>query len=132
MNDSIEDAADTADVVNAAKHMRDCVNMHVTARLASGATKPQFVAIALDTGKSPDNNTLYDERKHVFRYNTARNIMAIKVGVETMGLREAIIVLQQHRQAYAAGVIFSDEAPITPHLTELLAPYIPNTIRRLN
>jgi hypothetical protein len=120
------------ELIDAANHMRDCVNMHVAARLASGADKPQFVAIRLDTGKSPDNHTLYDERKDVYRYNTARNILAVKVGVETMPLREAIIVLQQHRQAYSTGHVFSDEAPITPHLTELLAPFIPNTLRKLN
>lgn len=117
---------------DAAQRMRECVNMHVTARLMSGADKPQFIAIRLDDGRSPDNNTLYDERKHVFRYNTARNIMAVKVGADTMPLREAILVLQMNRRAYAKGVIFSEEAPVTLQLPELLQPFIPNTLRKLN
>lgn len=117
---------------DAAKRMRDCVNMHVAARIASGADRPQFVAIDLSDGSSPDGNTLYDRREDVFRFNSARNIMAIKVGIETMPLREAIIVMQMNRRAYANGVIFSEEAPVTPHLTELMNPFIPQTLRRLN
>lgn len=103
--------------------------MHVTARLFSGAGKPQFIAIRLSDGRSPDNNTLYDERKHVFRYNTARNIMAVKVGADSMPLKEAILVLQMNRRAYDNGVIFSEEAPVTLHLPEL---NFPNGLRRLN
>lgn len=122
----------TDELTDAANRMRDCVNMHVEARIASGADRPQYVAIKLDDGSSPDSNTLYDRRTDVFRHNTARNIMAIKVGIETMPLREAIIVLQQHRQAYSTGHVFSDVEPITPHLTELLKPFIPNTLRKLS
>lgn len=126
--------SDTEDgaLKDAARRLRDCVNMHVDARIASGADRPQFIAIDLSDGSSPDSNTLYDRREDVFRFNSARNIMAVKVGIETMPLREAIIVLQMNRQAYASGVIFSEEAPVTPHLTELMNPFIPNTLRRLN
>lgn len=125
------DATDPG-LLDAARHMCDCVNLHVMARLESGADRPQFIAVKLDDGKSPDNNTLYDQRQDVFRHNSARNVMAVKIGVETMPLREAIIVLQQNRLAYSRGVIFSEEEQVTPQLTELLRPFIPNTLRKLN
>ena len=117
---------------DAAKRMRDCVNMHVEARISSGADRPQFIAIRLDDGGSPDGNTLYDRREDVFRHNTARNIMAVKVGIESMPLKEAIIVLQMNRRAYANGVIFSEEAPVVPHLLELSRPFIPQTLRKFD
>jgi hypothetical protein len=58
--------------------------------------------------------------------------MAVKVGADSMPLREAIIVLQMNRRAYANGVIFSEEAPVSTHLTELMRPFIPNTVRKLS
>lgn len=128
----MDETPEDRELTDAANRMRDAVNMHVAARLASGAERPQFVAISLKDGRSPDSHTLYDRREDVFRHNHARNIMAVKIGAETMPLREAIIVLQMNRRAYKAGVIFAEEAPVTPHLTELMNSFIPQTLRKLN
>lgn len=106
--------------------MMDAVNMHVAARIESGADVPQYVAIRLDDGRSPDGHTLYDNRRDVFRGKNrhARNIMAVKIGMEQMPLREAIIVMQMNRRAYENGVIFSEEEPVTLHIPEFNYPFI--------
>jgi len=106
--------------------MMDAVNMHITVRVANNADTPQYIAIRLDDGRSPDNHTLYDNRRDVFRGKNrwTRNIMAVKIGVQTMPLREAIIVLQMNRRAYENGVIFSEEEPVTLHLPEFNYPFI--------
>lgn len=100
--------------------------MHVAVRRDSNAETPQYVAIRLDTGGSPDNHTLYDNRRDVFRgvNRHARNIMAVKIGIEQMPLREAIIVLKMNRRAFEKGVIFSEEEPVTLHLPELNRLYL--------
>lgn len=118
--------ADDPDLIDAANRMRDAVNMHVAVRIASGADKPQFVAIRLDTGGTPDNHTLYETRRDVFRGRNrhTRNIMAVKVGIETMPLREAIIVLKMNRRAYENGAVFSEEEPVTLQLTEFNLPFM--------
>lgn len=124
-------------VIDAARYMRDAVNLHVVALTAEadatgGERRVGFVAINLGTGKSTDG-VLYDTRRDVFRHHPhERAIFAVKVGADTMSEREAIIVLQMARQAYSRGVVFSEEEPVTPHLTELLTPYLPNTLRSLN
>lgn len=117
-----------ANLLDAARRLADNVNMHVAARITSGSDKPQFIAIKLDDGSSPDNHTLYDERKDVFRGRNRfrRNVMAVKVGVDTMPVREAAIVLQMNRQAYKHGVIFSEEAPVTLQLPELNGLILPD------
>lgn len=113
-------------LIDAARRMMDAVNMHVAVRVANNAEQPQYIAIRLDDGSSPDNHTLYDNRRDVFRGKNrwARNIMAVKIGIQTMPLREAIIVLQMNRRAFENGVIFSEEEPVTLHLPEFNMPYI--------
>ncbi len=122
------------ETIDAARRMADAVNLHVHAVLAegSGREQPGFVAIRLSDGRSPDN-TLYDTRRDaVLRHRFEGGVCYIRVGREAMPFREALIVLQMHRLAFKRGVIFAEEDIVTPHLSELLAPFIPNTLRGLN
>lgn len=113
--------------------MAEAVNLHVHARLAAGThDRPGFVAIRLSDGRSPDG-VLYETRPDVFRHHRhERALFAVKVGIETMPEREALIVLQTSRMAYRRGVIFSEEEVITPQLSELLSPFIPRTLGALD
>jgi hypothetical protein len=117
---------------DSAKRMADAVNLHVHARLAGGDhERPMFVAIRLADGRSPDG-VLYDTRPDVFRHHPhERGIFAVKVGIETMSEKEALIVLNMARMAFKRGVIFSEEEVITPQLPELLRPFIPRTLKGL-
>lgn len=121
--------------LDAAKWMAEAVNVHVLAQTAltdAGATRVLgFVGIDLGTGKAVDSE-LYERRSDVFRHHPhQRNIFPVKVGVDTMPEREALIVLQMARMAYRRGVIFSEEEVVTPHLSELMRPFIPNTLKGL-
>lgn len=118
---------------DAARRVMESVNLHYQARLAAAAhdAPPQFVAIDLADGRS--DGVLYDSRADAVRMtiNSPRVYFYVRVGIEPMPFREAAIVLMQHRQAFKAGARFADEAPITPHLTELLTPFIPRTLGAL-
>lgn len=122
----------TQDEQTAAKHLADAVNLHVSAVLAGGTrTRPGYVVIRLVDGKSPDG-VLYDSRADAVRHNKYDPAACyIRVGRDTMPFKEALIVLQMHRRAYKAGVVFAEEEIITPQLTELMAPFIPRTLRNL-
>lgn len=109
--------------------MRDTVNLHVVAgTLGVRERHLQWVAIRLADGSSDGN--VYESRRDAARYisNATDGWFIVKIGVDSMGEREAIIVLQQARQAWKAGVRFADHDLVTPQLSELLQPYIPTTL----
>jgi hypothetical protein len=120
------------DLLDASSRMREAVNMHVVAVNELGRNHPGYIAIRLEDGRSPDNNTLYDDRRDVFRHNSERGVMAVRVGHDSMGAKEAITVLQLNRKAFLNGVVFADEEPLTVQRQELNAKYIPNTVRKLS
>lgn len=111
--------------------MRDAVNLHVLAG-TFGERHIGFVAIHLSDGRAYQN-TLFDSRRDAVKAveNQERGWFFVKVGAETMGEREGIIVLQMARQAFKNGVQFSTEEPVVPMLSELALPYIPNTLHSL-
>jgi hypothetical protein len=116
-----ENEIPTQEEIDAARHMADAVNLHVHAMLAENRDRPGYVAIRLADGKSPDGGVLYDTRKDATRHNLHdRTNFYVKVGKDTMPVREALIVLKLARTAFKRGVIFTEEEVITPHLTELL------------
>lgn len=119
------------ELIDAANRMRDAVNLHVLAG-TFGERRIGFVAIRLDDGRS-HQNTLYDSRLDAVKAtaNLEKGWFYVKVGAETMGEREAIIVLQMARQAFKKGVVFAEEEPVVPMLSELAVPYIPKTLHRL-
>lgn len=119
----------TAEEETAARHMADAVNLHVAAQAALGRESPGYVVIQLSDGKSPDG-VLYDNRREAAAHH-AHNpyVTFVRVGVETMPVNEAALVLQMHRRAYKAGVRFVEEEVITPHLSELMLPFIPRTLK---
>lgn len=122
------------ELIDAANRMRDAVNLHVSVSAAlGGERKIGFLAIRLDTGAAHDRGTLYDMRRDAVRHtaNETGGFFYVKVGAESMSEREAIIVLQMARQAYKSGVVFAEEEPVVPMLSELALPYIPNTLRNL-
>lgn len=121
------------ELTDAANRMRDAVNLHVIAGvLGVRERRLQWVAIKLEDGRS--DGEVYESRPDAVRHtaNKSRGWFYVKVGAESMNEREAIIVLQQARQAFAKGVIFAEEDVITPHLSELMKPFIPNTLRKLD
>lgn len=119
------------DLIDAAQRMRDAVNLHVLAG-TFGERRIGYLAIRLSDGRA-HQNTLFDSRRDAVRHtqNLEPGWFYVKVGEETMGEREAVIVLQHARQAFAGGVVFAEEEPIVPMLSELSLPYIPNTLSRL-
>jgi hypothetical protein len=119
------------ELLDAANRMRDAVNLHVLAG-TFGERRIGFVAIRLGDGRAYQN-TLYDSRKDAVRHtaNQGKDWFYVKVGAETMGEREALIILQMARQAFAHGIIFAEEEQTVPMLSELAVPYIPNTLERL-
>lgn len=122
------------ELIDAANRMRDAVNLHVVVGSALSTRTVGYVAIRLSDGSSHDKNTLYDTRRDAVRHtqNEERGWFYVKVGVESMSEREAIIVLQMARQAFKNGVVFAEEEPVVPMLSELALPYIPNTLRKLS
>jgi len=120
------------ELLDAANRMRDAVNLHVVAG-KFGERKIGYVAINLKDGRAYQN-TLFDTRKDAARHtlNHPDGHFYVKVGVETMSEREAIIVLQMSRQAFSKGVMFAEEEPIVPMLSELALPFIPKTLQRLD
>jgi hypothetical protein len=119
------------EVIDAAQRMREAVNLHVLTNNEIGRPGPGFVVINLEDGRSPDN-VLYDTRSDATRhYRNNTHVTFIQVSRSTMPLNEAIVVLQTFRKARKAGVMFTEEQVIVPHLTELLDGYIPNTLKGL-
>lgn len=121
------------ELIDSAHRMRDAVNLHVVAgTLGVRERHLQWLAIKLEDGRS--DGTVYETRRDAVRHTSlkSRGWFYVKVGADSMGERESIIVLQQARQAFAAGVIFAEEEVITPQLTELLKPFIPATLRKLD
>jgi hypothetical protein len=125
----VSDAGLPQELIDAANRMRDAVNLHVTVSPLLGERRPGFVAISLEDGRAHEN-TLYETRADAVRStrNLSRGWFYAKVGADSMGEREAIIVLQQARQAFKAGIIFAEEEVVTPHLSELMKPFIPRTL----
>lgn len=113
----------------------DAVNLHIQARLAmnvANGDSPPFVAIRLADGGS--NGDLYDSRADAVRM-TANDMLPsfyVAIGAAPMPFREAVIVLQMNRRAYAHGIRFIDTDVVTPQRTELLGALLPNTLRRLD
>jgi hypothetical protein len=123
------------ELIDAADRMKDAVNLHVTvSAVLGGERQAGYVAIRLDTGSAHDGGTLYDTRRDAVRHtqNETCGFFYVKVGAESMSQREAILILQMARRAFANGVVFAEEEPVVPMLTELALPFIPNTIHRLN
>src|ERR1700750_2124067 len=90
------------ELLDAAARMRDAINLHVVAgALGVRERHLQWVAINLDDGRS--DGTVYESRKDAVLHtqNKSRGWFYAKVGAESMGERESIIVLQQARQAFS-------------------------------
>lgn len=118
----------TQEELSAAQRMCDAVNLHVHVGNATGDRMAGFVAINLSDGRSPDG-VLYDNRRDAVRHNRDDPYrFYVKVGVEMMPVREALIVLQMARMAFKRGVIFADEEVIAPQLPELMGGFIPRTL----
>lgn len=120
------------EMIDAANRMRDAVNLHVTAdQLGIRDRHLTWVAIKLEDGRSDGN--LYETRQDAVNHtqNKSRGWAYLKVGAEMMSEREAILVLQMFRQAFSKGVIFAEQEVVVPQLPELMAPFIPKTIRGL-
>lgn len=121
------------ELLDAAARMRDAINLHVaTGNMGFRERHLCWVAIRLADGRS--DGELYESRADAVRHTTNREKgwFYAKVGADSMGERESIIVLQQARQAFSKGVIFAEEQVVTPMLSELLVPFIPRTIHALN
>lgn len=121
---------------DAARRMADAVNLHIAAHnaeLGNGRDKPGYVAIRLEDGRSPDG-ILYDSRRDAARHHPPypHGMCYVKVGRTDMSVREAMVVLQIHRQAFRRGVVFSEEEVVVPHRLELAKPFIPRTLRGVN
>jgi hypothetical protein len=115
---------------DASCRMADAINLHVlaqNAQLGNGRDRPGYVAVRLEDGRS--DGTLYDTRADATRHQSDPGTCYVKVGRQTMQPKEAWIVLQMNRQAYASGVVFTEEEVILPHRLELIAGNIPRTFR---
>lgn len=120
------------ELIDAANRMRDAVNLHVVAgTLGVRERHLQWLAIRLEDGRS--DGTVYESRRDAVRHtqNKEKGWYYVKVGAQSMSEREAIIVLQMARQAFKRGVIFAEEEPVVPMLSELTRPYIPRTLETL-
>jgi hypothetical protein len=104
---------------DAARRMADAHNLHVLAMIAEGRDRPGYIAIRLEDGRSPDG-VVYDTRKDAARHQSDPKNFYVKVGKMSMGEREAIAVLKFARQALAAGIVFAEEDPQLPQLSEFI------------
>lgn len=104
---------------DAARRMMDAVNLHIVAAWASGRDRPGYVAIRLADGRSPDG-VLYDTRRDAVRHQQDRAMFYVKVGRMSMGAAEAVTTLRFARMALKAGVVFAEEEPVLPQLSELI------------
>lgn len=118
---------------DAARRMRDAVNLHVMADQADREhrTTPGFCAINLEDGRDP-TGTLYNSRAEATRAQSSPYRFYVKIGPAPMSEREALVCLMYARRAYKAGHVFTEEEPIVPQRLELAAPFIPRTLRGLN
>lgn len=122
----------TQEEIDAAKYLMDAVNIHVQASRASGREQPGLVAIRLSDGKSPTGD-LYDSWADAGRMtHYDPNVFFLKVGKDTMGFKEALLLLQMNRMARSRGVVLHQNPVVTPQLTELMAGLIPRTLKGLN
>lgn len=117
---------------DAARRMADAVNLHVQvlkAEIDGGRTTPGYVAIRLEDGRSPDGK-LYDTRRDAARHHPPypSGMTYVKVGRDSMSVREALVVLNYHRQAFRRGVVFSEEEVILPNRLEVAQLFIPRTV----
>jgi hypothetical protein len=120
------------ELADAAARMRDAVNLHVLGgNIGVRQRHLCWVAIRLSDGRS--DGELYESRADAVRHTTnrERGWFYVKVGQSEMPLNEAIIVLQQARQAFRNGIIFAEEQVVTTQLPELMRPFIPNTLSAL-
>lgn len=118
---------------DSAARMRDAINLHVVAgALGARERHLNWVAIKLEDGRSDGN--LYESRLDAVNHTQNKNPgwMYVLVAADHMGERESILLLQMHRRAFSMGVRFSEEHVVVPQLSELMKPYIPNTLRKLN
>jgi len=121
----------TAEERAAAERLAAAVNAHVAIEREAGRDRPGFIIIKLEDGSCPDN-TVYDSRKDAIQHDRwAPHTFYVRIGKDTMPFKEAVIVLQNHRRAFKAGIRFAEEEVITPQLPELMAPFIPRTLGAL-
>lgn len=108
----------TQEEKDAAQRLCDAVNVHVQA--LGGEAFGKYVAIRLEDGRSVDG-ALYDTRADAVRHTIDRAPWCFYVKVNPGGIqpREAWVVLGYARQAKKAGVVFQNEEPIVPMMTEL-------------
>lgn len=104
---------------DAARRMQDAVNLHMLAMVAENRDRPGFVAIRLEDGRSPDG-VLYDTRKDAVRHQSDPKMFYVKVGKMSMGTNEAVTVLKFARIALQAGIVFAEEDPQVPQLSEFM------------
>jgi hypothetical protein len=121
------------ELIDAANRMRDAHDLHVVAgALGARERHLQWLAIRLADGRS--DGTVYETRRDAVRHtqNKERGWAYIKISADSMGERQAIIVLQMFRRAFSRGVIFAEEEVIVPQMSELMAPFLPRTLKTLN
>lgn len=127
----IDFAEITAEEWDAARRMRDAVNLHVDVARATreARSEPPFIAIDLADGRCPDG-TLYDSRPDAVAGQKGNKYrFYVKIGPTGMSEREAVVCLMYARRAFKAGYVFAEEEPIVPQLLELAQPFIPRTLR---
>jgi len=120
MPDEKPDGVSMADW-DAARRMMDAVNLHVMATLEQNRDRPGYVAIRLEDGRSPDG-VVYDSRKDAARHQPDPKNFYVKIGKMSMSATEAYTVLRFARMALKSGVVFAEEEPVLPQLSE----YIPS------
>ncbi|MYR11946.1 hypothetical protein GTY62_15300 [Streptomyces sp. SID724] len=101
---------------DAVQRLCDAVNLHVAA--LGSEVQGKYVAIRLEDGSSPDG-ALYDTRADAARHQSDPWCFYVKCSPAGIQPREAWVVLGYARQAYKAGVIFSEEEAIVPQRLEL-------------
>lgn len=102
---------------DAARRMADAVNLHMLVMVAENRDRPGYVAIRLEDGRSPDG-VLYDTRKDAVRHQSDPKNFYVKVGKMSMGAKEAVTVLKFARMALQSGIVFAEEDPQVPQLSE--------------
>lgn len=125
----IESDKCSAEEWDAARRMRDAVNLHVLALENEERPAPPYVAIRLSDGRSPDG-IAYPSRREAARAQRADPwCFYVKIGRQTMTEKEALILLMYARMAKKRGVVFSEEETVLPQRLELARPFIPRTLR---
>lgn len=104
---------------DAARRMMDAVNLHVMAMQEQNRDRPGYVVIRLEDGRSPDG-VVYDTRKDAARHQSDPKNFYVKVGKMSMSAMEAYTVLRFARMALKNGVVFAEEEPVIPQLSEFI------------